>query len=359
MTPEIILSEKETQVLRNNPINFNQVVLATRKSALALWQANFVKKQLQTIYPLSELVLLPVSTRGDEVLDRSLSKIGGKGLFIKELEQLLLEDKADFAVHSLKDIPVDLSTSFNLASFLPREDPRDAFLSLKYDHPRDLPDNSVIGTSSLRRVAQLKNQYPHLHFKSLRGNINTRIEKLERGDFDAIVLAYAGVKRLGLTRWVKYLFDIGELIPAPGQGALVLECLDSRRDMVAFLAPLNDLKTQYCVAAERAVALALGGSCSVPLAVYASLDEPVSDQKIDQTFQKCTRFSIYASLGEQSGNLISACAEISIPTARLVSELSQNNRSFLSSITDQMVSKVVDSLNDQGAKTLMESLQDS
>jgi hydroxymethylbilane synthase len=257
-------------------------LVATRKSPLALWQTKFVCESLKQIFPEQKISLLPLSTKGDEVLDRSLNKIGGKGLFIKELERALLSGDADFAVHSLKDVPVELSEQFTLAAILKREDPRDVFISMgRYVHPSQMPSGASIGTSSLRRVLQLKRQYPHLNFTPLRGNINTRIEKLKNGLFDAIVLAKAGVVRLGLENVIDHVFSIDELLPCAGQGALVIETStacqrvgeeQSSSSLLRQLSVLQHQPTSICVTIERLVARALDGSCQVPLAVHAYTD---------------------------------------------------------------------------------------
>ena len=212
-----------------------------------------------------------MSTRGDEILDRSLAKIGGKGLFVKELENALEDGRADIAVHSAKDVPMDLPAGFTLAAFLAREDPRDAFVSNRYERLADLPAGAIVGTSSLRREAQLRSRFPGLDIQPLRGNLDTRLAKLDRGEYAAIVLAVAGLKRLGLGGRIRAVLEPEESLPAVGQGALAIECRDGRPELVAALAPLHDAATAACVRAERAVSRALGGSCTVPLAAHAEL----------------------------------------------------------------------------------------
>ena len=240
--------------------------IATRQSPLALWQAEHVAARL-THELGARVSLLPLSTRGDEVLDRSLSKIGGKGLFVKELEVALEQGQADLAVHSLKDVPMSLPDGFVLAAVLEREDPADAFVSPRYASLESLPQGAVVGTSSLRRQAQLLALRPDLQLEPLRGNLQTRLRKLDEGGFDAIVLAAAGLKRLGMAERIRQPLDA--LIPCAGQGALGIECLAERRDLIELLARLGHAPTWLACAAERAVSRQLGGSCSVPLAAHA------------------------------------------------------------------------------------------
>lgn len=248
-----------------------KLVIATRESRLALWQAEFVQARLSALYPDTRVELLKMTTRGDQILDKTLSKVGGKGLFVKELETALLDGRADLAVHSLKDVPVDLQSPFQLACVMEREDPRDAFVSNLYSHLADLPAGAVVGTSSLRREAQIREHYPHLEVKPLRGNLDTRLRKLDEGKYAAIILAAAGLKRLGLQERIKAYIDTQDSLPAAGQGALGIEILESRTDVFELLQALRDDKTTACVTAERAVSYALGGSCQVPLAAHATL----------------------------------------------------------------------------------------
>lgn len=248
-----------------------QLVIATRESALALWQAEHVKARLQALYPDLDIQLLGMTTQGDRILDVTLNKIGGKGLFVKELETALAEGRADLAVHSLKDVPMHLPEGFTLAAILQREDPRDALVSNHYASLEDLPAGAVVGTSSLRRESQLRARFPHLVVKPLRGNVQTRLRKLDEGEFDAIVLAAAGLKRLGLTDRIRLELSPEQSLPAVGQGALGIEIRADREDVLALLAPLNDAETAACVTAERAMSRALGGSCQVPLGGYAEL----------------------------------------------------------------------------------------
>ncbi len=245
-----------------------RLTIATRESALALWQARHVQSQLEALYPGATVGLLGMTTQGDQVLDRPLAAIGGKGLFVKELEVAMAEDRADVAVHSLKDVPMDLPEGFVLAAVAQREDPRDAFVSNRYASLRELPAGAIVGTSSLRREAQLRERFAHLVIQPLRGNVNTRLRKLDEGQYDAIILAVAGLKRLGFGERIRDTIDPADSLPAPGQGALGLECRADRPDVVAALAPLVDLPTTLATAAERAFSRALAGSCRTPLAAY-------------------------------------------------------------------------------------------
>ncbi|EFF76267.1 MAG: hydroxymethylbilane synthase [Achromobacter sp.] len=248
-----------------------RLVIATRASRLALWQAEHVRDRLRTLYPACAVELLTLTTRGDQILDRTLSKVGGKGLFVKELENALLDGRADLAVHSLKDVPVDLQAPFELCAILDRADPRDAFVSNRYAGLADLPAGAVVGTSSLRRESQIRARFPTLVVKPLRGNLDTRLGKLDKGEYDAIVLAAAGLQRLGLESRIRSLLDPADSLPAAGQGALGIEIRNDRDDMRAWLAPLISAATTSCVQAERAVSRKLGGSCQVPLAAFAEI----------------------------------------------------------------------------------------
>jgi len=247
----------------------NRVVIATRASRLALWQAEHVKQLLTAQYPGMTVELLKLSTRGDEILDRSLQKVGGKGLFIKELETALLDGRADLAVHSLKDVPVDLPAPFSLAAVLARAEVRDAWVSSHFASVGDLPLGGIVGTSSLRREAQIRFMRPDVVIKPLRGNLDTRLGKLDAGEFDAIILAAVGLNRLGLTERIRAVLSLEHSLPAAGQGALGIEVLSHRADMVALVAALACPISTACTVAERAVSRVLGGSCSVPLAAHA------------------------------------------------------------------------------------------
>lgn len=249
------------------------IVIATRESRLALWQAEHVKALLQARGHTVEL--LGMTTKGDQILDRTLSKVGGKGLFVKELEVALEEGRAHIAVHSLKDVPMDMPEGFALACVMEREDPRDAFVSPKFNSLRDLPPGAVVGTSSLRRQVLLQALRPDLKIEPLRGNLDTRLRKLDEGQYDAIVLAAAGLKRLGMHDRIRAIFEPDTMRPAAGQGALGIEIRADRQDLAEALAPLAHMPTWLRVAAERAVSRGMGGSCSVPLAAHAVLDGDV------------------------------------------------------------------------------------
>lgn len=250
-----------------------RIVIATRESRLALWQAEHVKARLEGLYPSCTVELLGMTTRGDQILDRPLAKVGGKGLFVKELETALLDRRADIAVHSMKDVPMVLGEEFALPCISARELPVDAFVSNRYESLADMPPGAVVGTSSLRRESQLHAMYPMLSVTSLRGNLDTRLRKLDEGQYDAIILAAAGLKRLGLGERIRAELPAEVSLPAAGQGALGIECLADRPEVAAWLAPLNDPETSACVRAERAVARALAGSCEVPLGAYALMRE--------------------------------------------------------------------------------------
>jgi hydroxymethylbilane synthase len=243
------------------------LTIATRESRLALWQAHHVQTLLTERGHV--VGLLGMTTQGDQILDRTLSKVGGKGLFVKELELALEEGRADLAVHSLKDVPMDLPSGFVLACVMEREDPRDAWVSARYARLQDLPQGAVVGTSSLRRTVLIRALRPDLRIEPLRGNLDTRLRKLDEGQYDGIVLAAAGLKRLGLGERIRHIFETTEMLPAAGQGALGLEVRADRADLVAALMPLSHQTTWLAVAAERAVSRAMGGSCSMPLAAHA------------------------------------------------------------------------------------------
>ena len=249
------------------------LVIATRESRLAMWQAEHVQSLLQARGHTVQL--LGMTTKGDQILDRTLSKVGGKGLFVKELEVALEEGRAHIAVHSLKDVPMDMPEGFALACVMEREDPHDAFVSPKYNDLNDLPAGAVVGTSSLRRQGLLQALRPDLKIEPLRGNLDTRLRKLDAGQYDAIVLAAAGLNRLGMQERIRTIFAPETMLPAAGQGALGIEIRSDRHDLAAALAPLAHMPTWLRVAAERAVSRGMGGSCSVPLAAHAVLDGAV------------------------------------------------------------------------------------
>lgn len=247
--------------------------IATRKSALALWQAEHVAAQLGAAHPGLEVELVPMSTRGDEILDRPLAAVGGKGLFLKELEVAMLEDRADLAVHSLKDVPAELEPGFTLPAILARADCADAFVSNHYQDLAALPEGARVGTSSLRRQAQLRAARPDLQLLDLRGNVGTRLAKLDAGDYDAILLACAGLDRLGLSARIRSLLVAPEWLPAPGQAAVAIEARDDRPEVLELLGALDDAETRLTVTAERAMNHALGGSCSVPVGAWCMRTE--------------------------------------------------------------------------------------
>jgi hydroxymethylbilane synthase len=249
----------------------NRLRIATRKSPLALWQAEFIRQALLKIYPTLEVEFICLLTEADKLFNVSLAKIGGKGLFVKELEIALLENRADIAVHSLKDLPPELPDGLMLASFCKREDARDVFVSPHFAALNELPAGARVGTSSLRRQCQIQAIRPDIICESLRGNVDTRLRKLDEGQFDAIILAAAGLKRLGKADRIRQYFSIEELIPAAGQGALAIECRVDDAYMQEYVTGLDHLPTRYCVTAERAVTRTLNGSCQVPIAAHASL----------------------------------------------------------------------------------------
>ncbi|MDO8298595.1 hydroxymethylbilane synthase [Lacisediminimonas sp.] len=246
-----------------------KLVIASRESRLAMWQAEHVRSRLQELYPQASVDILGMTTRGDQILDRTLSKVGGKGLFVKELEVAMSDGHADLAVHSLKDVPMELPDGFCLAAVLEREDPRDAFVSSGFASLAELPPGAVVGTSSLRRQALIASHFPHLVVRPLRGNLDTRLGKLDRGEYAAIILAAAGLKRLGLPERIRSLLDPDDSLPAPGQGAMAIEILSGRPELLALLAPLDHAPTSAAVTAERTLSRAFGGSCQIPLAAYA------------------------------------------------------------------------------------------
>jgi len=249
-----------------------KLVIASRESRLAMWQARHVQAQLQGLYPHCEITILGMTTKGDQILDKSLSKIGGKGLFIKELENALLDGSADLAVHSLKDVPMEMPDGFDLTAILEREDPSDAFVSNQYDFLKQMPIGSKLGTSSLRREAQVKKNFPHIEVVPLRGNLDTRLAKLDRGEFDAMILATAGLTRLELASRIKMKILPEDILPAAGQGALGIEILANNMTLAEQLSPLRDVLATYQVTAERQVSRRLGGSCEIPIAAYATWD---------------------------------------------------------------------------------------
>jgi hydroxymethylbilane synthase len=305
------------------------LVIATRESPLALWQAEHVKARLETEQGL-EVHLLGMTTRGDQILDRSLSKVGGKGLFVKELEVALEEGRAHLAVHSLKDVPMDLPEGFELACVMTREDPRDALVSNRFRSLAELPQGAKVGTSSLRRVLQLRALRPDLQIEPLRGNLGTRLRKLDEGGFDAIILAAAGLVRLGMASRIAAHIERDIMLPAAGQGAMAIEVRASASDLLASLAPLNHVPTRLAVEAERAVSRALGGSCSVPLAAHA-------------TWQG-DHLSLRALVGDPQADrplVLHAAATAAVPDIAAARSLGQ---------------RVADDLRGQGAQAILDAL---
>ena len=286
------------------------ITIATRESRLALWQAEHVKALLEQLG--HQVSLLGMTTQGDQILDRSLSKVGGKGLFVKELEVALEEGRADLAVHSLKDVPMELPEGFCLACVMEREDPRDAFVSNNYANLASLPQGAVVGTSSLRRMSLLRALRPDLKIEPLRGNLDTRLRKLDDGLYDGIVLAAAGLKRLGLGDRIREVFEPGAMLPAAGQGALGIEVRTDRQDVMDALATLAHQTTWLAVSAERAVSRAMGGSCSMPLAAFATLAG--------------NTLTIDAAWGDPEGVLALVCVRMSGPVTDLASATALGER---------------------------------
>lgn len=256
--------------------------IATRKSPLAMWQAEHIKSRLESLYPNLEVNLVTMVTQGDKILDTPLAKIGGKGLFVKELEQALYDGRADIAVHSLKDVPMELPEGLILGTYCKREAPTDAFVSNTYDKLEDLPQGAVVGTASLRRQCQIKAYRPDLQIKSLRGNVQTRLGKLDAGEYDAIILATSGLKRVELSERIKQEIDIDISLPAVGQGALAIECRADDKDVLELLKPLNDGQARIRLKAERALNRRLEGGCQVPIAAYAVIEKD-SENSHDKT----------------------------------------------------------------------------
>ena len=274
--------------LSTTPAAPKRLVIASRESRLAMWQAEHVRDCLKKLYPECDVQILGMTTRGDQILDRALSKVGGKGLFVKELEAALEDGRADLAVHSLKDVPMVMPEGFDLSCVMAREDARDAFVSNDFASLEDLPKGAIVGTSSLRRESVLRAKFPHLEIQPLRGNLDTRMSKLDRGEYQAIILAAAGLKRLGLESRIRAYLPYDPYTPAAGQGALGIETLSKHPNIKQWLAPLNDLPTLLAVSAERMVSRQLGGSCEVPLAAYATWSKDQADQMQIRSFVAST-----------------------------------------------------------------------
>jgi hydroxymethylbilane synthase len=292
-----------------SPTPLASLVIASRESALAMWQAEHIRDRLSTLYPQTKVSILGMTTQGDQILNVSLSKIGGKGLFVKELETALEDGRADLAVHSLKDVPMNLPDGFTLAAIGEREDPHDAFVSNKYENLAALPVGSIVGTSSLRRESQLRARFPHLIIEPLRGNVQTRLRKLDEGQYAAIILAAAGLKRLGLSDRIRTTISSDDSLPAVGQGALGIECRSDRTEVIAMLQALHHSDTAACVTAERAMSRALNGSCQVSLGGFAEVQNGQLRMRgfvASADGQRILRAESTGSLGspEELGNLI-------------------------------------------------------
>lgn len=269
---KVLINLLNIMVIGNNTAAVpRRILIATRESALAMWQARHIQSQLAALYPRAQVAILGMTTEGDRTLDVSLAKIGGKGLFVKELEEALAAGRADLAVHSMKDVPMRLPPGFTLAAITERADPRDALVSSRFRTLAELPAGARVGTSSVRRESQLRARHPRLDVAPLRGNVSTRLRKLDESQYDAIILAAAGLKRLGLEHRITALLTPEESLPAVGQGALGLECRADSTDLIALLSSLSHRPTTLCVRAERAFSRALAGSCNVPLAAFAEL----------------------------------------------------------------------------------------
>ncbi len=279
-----------------------KLVIASRESALAMWQAKHIQARLQALYPNCDVQILGMTTTGDQILDKPLAKIGGKGLFIKELENALLDGRADLAVHSMKDVPMNMPEGFALVATGERENPRDAFVSNDHKSLVDLPHGSIVGTSSLRRQSQIQARFPHLKIESLRGNVQTRLRKLDEGQYAAIILAAAGLIRLELGDRITSFISSDDSIPAVGQGALGIEVKDDRTDLIGILAPLNHAETEQCITAERAFSRALAGSCTVPLGAHATIKNTNSkDNAIQSEVTKGKTISITGFVASVDG----------------------------------------------------------
>jgi hydroxymethylbilane synthase len=289
-----------------------------------MWQAEYVKAKLCALYPQTRVEILGMTTRGDQILDRTLSKVGGKGLFVKELEHAMAQGRADLAVHSLKDVPMDLPEGFELAAVLEREDPRDAFVSNAYPSLDALPDGAVVGTSSLRRQALIAARYPNLVVRPLRGNLDTRLGKLDRGEYAAIILAAAGLIRLGLRNRIRSILEPEQSLPAPGQGAMAIEIPAGREDLRNLIAPLDHRITALAVAAERTLSKSFGGSCQIPLAAFATVE----------------------------GNRMRLRAMVATPDGR---RIAMADASGLAEAPETLGGQIADALRAQGADAILEA----
>ena len=307
--------------------SLSELRIATRSSPLAMWQAEHVAARLQAIHPGLKVTLVTMKTRGDKFLDAPLAKIGGKGLFVKELEVGILEGRADIAVHSLKDVPVDFPPGLELGLVMEREDPRDAFVSNHYDSLADLPDSAVVGTSSLRRQCQIREAYPKLRVDWLRGNVNTRLAKLDKGDYDAIILAASGLLRLGFGERIRQSIEPEVCLPAIGQGVLAIEMRCDDEACMNLIAPLAHAETAIRISAERALNKTLNGGCQVPIAGFALLEG-------DQLFLR-------GLVGEPDGSLILR-AEVRGPVAQAQQLGVALAKDLLAQGADQILQKLVE-----------------
>ena len=300
--------------------------IATRESPLALWQAHYIKKRLIAAHPTLDVEIIGMTTRGDQILDRSLSKVGGKGLFLKELEEALIAKTADIAVHSMKDVTVELPEGLEIPIVCERENPHDAFVSNRYSTIESLPDGAIVGTSSLRRQTQLMHRFPHLEFRSLRGNVNTRLSKLDHGEYDGIILAAAGLIRLNFEKRIAQIMSPSICLPAIGQGIVGVECRVGDLETKRLLSVLNDEHSQHCLKAERSMNRELNGSCQVPIAGHATLNG--------------STLHLRGSVGDvDNGALLFASAKADISQAEILGK------------------KVASELIAQGAKELIERSQ--
>lgn len=305
-------------------MSISKIRIATRQSPLALWQAEYIQSRLRAIHTDLDVVLVPMTTKGDKILGTPLSKIGGKGLFVKELEQAMLDDHADIAVHSMKDVPYKFPDGLELKVICEREDPSDAFVSNNYHSLDDLPVGATVGTSSLRRKVQIKALRPDLTITDLRGNVGTRLSKLDMGQYDAIILASAGLIRLKLGDRIASRFTPEQLLPAPGQGAVGIEARSDNSELDQLLAPLQDSETAYRVKAERVITETLQASCSVPIAAFSTVTDGV--------------LSLKALVGGIDNSMIEASAEGNVNDAESIGQT------------------VANSLLEQGAKDMIAEL---
>lgn len=325
-----------------------KLTIATRKSPLALWQAEHIKARLQALYPDLQIELLKIVTKGDKILDTPLAKIGGKGLFVKELEQAMYDKTADIAVHSLKDVPMELPEGLTIGAFCKRASPTDAFVSNKYDNLVALPKGAVVGTSSLRRQCQLKQHRPDLTIKSLRGNVGTRLSKLDAGDYDAIILATSGLQRIELQERIREELDTDISLPAVGQGALAIECRENDEKILNLLAPLNNNQDALCVMAERALNRHLQGGCQVPIAGFAVLENKQQDNVANSDSH--TELWLRGRVGQVDGSVLLKAEK----RVTLTNEQAQNEKA-----AQRLGIDVANMLLEQGAGDILKSVYGS